>query len=255
VRFGVLDRPNPIGGVHREGPVLRAGYESFVGLHPVPLRHGVTAGELARWLNTERGIGCDLEVIACDGWRRDMSWDDTGFPWVLPSPNLPTVDSCRVYPGMVLLEGTNLSEGRGTTKPFELFGAPFVNPQALAHALGEMLGSGVTIRPCHFEPTFQKHACRMCGGGKIHVTDRETFRPVHTAVAILAAMKRIAPDDFAWREPPYEYETVKQPIDILWGGDGLRRGIDEGKSPEEILASAEAECDSFARDVGSYLLY
>jgi uncharacterized protein YbbC (DUF1343 family) len=255
VRFVVLDRPNPIGGVHREGPLLRAGYESFVGLHPVPLQHGVTAGELARWLNTERGIGCDLEVIACDGWRRDMTWEDTGLPWVLPSPNLPTVDSCRVYPGMVLLEGTNLSEGRGTTKPFELFGAPFVNPQSLERLLREMLGPGVTVRPCHFEPTFQKHACRMCGGGQIHVTDVEAFRPVHTAVAILAAVKRIAPDDFAWREPPYEYETVKQPIDILWGGDGLRRGIDEGKSPEEVLASAASECDSFAHDVRRYLLY
>lgn len=255
VRFVVLDRPNPIGGVHREGPVLRAGYESFVGLHPVPLRHGLTCGELARWLNTERGMGCDLEVIACDGWRRDMSWEATGLPWVLPSPNLPTVDSCRVYPGMVLLEGTNLSEGRGTTKPFELFGAPFVDPKALDRSLREILGPGVTIRPCHFEPTFQKHACRMCGGGQIHVSDVEAFRPVHTAVAILAAVKRIAPDDFSWREPPYEYETVRPPIDILWGGDGLRRGIDAEESPDRILAGADSECDSFARDVGRYLLY
>jgi uncharacterized protein YbbC (DUF1343 family) len=153
VRFVVLDRPNPLGGVLREGPLLRAGYESFVGLHPVPLRHGLTCGELARWLNAERGIGCDLEVIACEGWQRAMSWEATGLPWVLPSPNLPTVDSCRVYPGMVLVEGTNLSEGRGTTKPFELFGAPFVDPHELAGRLRETLGPGVTIRPCHFEPT------------------------------------------------------------------------------------------------------
>jgi uncharacterized protein YbbC (DUF1343 family) len=255
VRFVVLDRPNPIGGVLREGPVLRAGYESFVGLHPVPLRHGLSCGEMARWLNTERGIGCDLEVIACTGWRRGMSWDDTGLPWVLPSPNLPTVDSCRVYPGMVLLEGTNLSEGRGTTKPFELFGAPYVNPDALGRRLGEMLGPGVTIRPCHFEPTFQKHAGRMCGGAQIHVTDRAAFRPVHTTVAILAAVKQIAPDGFAWREPPYEYETVKPPIDILWGGDGLRQGIDRGAGPDEILAGAASERDVFTRSVAPYLLY
>jgi uncharacterized protein YbbC (DUF1343 family) len=255
VRLVVLDRPNPIGGVLREGPVLRAGYESFVGLHPVPLRHGLTCGELAGWLNTERGIGCDLEVVACRGWRRAMSWEGTGLPWVLPSPNLPTVDSCRVYPGMVLLEGTNLSEGRGTTKPFELFGAPFVDPNALQRRLSELLGPGVTIRPCHFEPTFQKHASRMCGGAQIHVTDAAAFRPVHTAVAILAAVKQIAPDGFAWREPPYEYETVKPPIDILWGDDGLRRGIDRGAGPDEILASSTSECDAFARSVAPYLLY
>jgi len=254
VRFVVLDRPNPIGGVLREGPVLREGYESFVGLHPVPLRHGLTCGELARWLNVERGIGCDLEVIACDGWRRDMTWEATGLPWVLPSPNLPTVDSCRVYPGMVLVEGTNLSEGRGTTKPFELFGAPFVDPHELAGRLRETLGPGVTIRPCHFEPTFQKHARRTCGGGQIHVTDAEVFRPVHTAVAILSVIRTMAPE-FRWREPPYEYETVKPPIDILWGGDGLRKGIDRGASVEEILASGPAECDAFARAVAPYLLY
>jgi uncharacterized protein YbbC (DUF1343 family) len=255
VRFVVLDRPNPIGGLHREGPVLRAGYESFVGLHPVPLRHALTCGELARWLNTERGIGCDLEVVPCDGWRRAMSWDDTRLPWVLPSPNLPTVDSCRVYPGMVLLEGTNLSEGRGTTKPFELFGAPFVDPRALERWLSEMLGPGVTIRACHFEPTFQKHAGRMCGGAQIHVTDAEAFRPVHTAIAILSAVQHTAPGGFAWREPPYEYETVKPPIDILWGGDGLRRGIDRGAGPDEILASVASECDAFTRSVAPYLLY
>jgi uncharacterized protein YbbC (DUF1343 family) len=255
VRLVVLDRPNPIGGDLREGPVLRAGYESFVGLHPVPLRHGLTAGELAQWLNAERGIGCDLEVIACEGWRRSMSWEETGLPWVLPSPNLPTVESCWVYPGMVLLEGTNLSEGRGTTKPFELFGAPFIDPSALEERLGAILGPGVKIRACHFEPTFQKHACRMCGGGQIHVTDRAVFRPVQTAVAILSAAKAVAPDDFGWREPPYEYETVKPPIDILWGSDALRRGIDAGASVEEILASSDAECEAFGESVAPYLLY
>jgi uncharacterized protein YbbC (DUF1343 family) len=255
VGFVVLDRPNPIGGDLREGPVLRAGFESFVGLHQIPLRHGLTCGELARWLVAERGIDCDLEVVACDGWSREATWNDTGLPWVLPSPNLPTPDSCAVYPGMVLLEGTNLSEGRGTTRPFELFGAPYVDPYALERRLAETLGPGVTIRPCHFEPTFQKHAGTMCGGGQIHVTDARAFRPVHTAVAILAAVKEQAPDAFAWRSPPYEYETVKPPIDILWGSDALRLAIDAGASADEICEAAGADMDAFGAEVTPHLLY
>jgi len=255
VRFVVLDRPNPIGGDRREGPVLRPGFESFVGLHPIPLRHGLTCGELARWLNAERGIGCDLEVVTCAGWRRADTWNQTGLPWVLPSPNLPTPDSCAVYPGMVLLEGTNLSEGRGTTRPFELFGAPYVDAYLLARRLEETLGAGVTVRPCHFEPTFQKHAGRMCGGGQIHVTDPLAFRPVHTAVAIFAAVKALAPDQFAWRAPPYEYETVKPPIDILWGSDDLRRAIDEGASADEICDAAASGVDAFGASVAPHLLY
>jgi uncharacterized protein YbbC (DUF1343 family) len=255
IRFVVLDRPNPIGGHLREGPMLRAGFESFVGLHTVPLRHGLTCGELASWLNTERGIGCDLEVVACDGWRRATTWEATGLSWVLPSPNLPTPDSCAVYPGMVLLEGTNLSEGRGTTRPFEVFGAPYVDAYALERRLHETLGPGVTVRPCHFEPTFQKHAGRMCGGGQIHVSDVASFRSVHTAVAILVAVKALAPDAFEWRSPPYEYETVKPPIDILWGSDALRRAIDRGESAESICEAAEAGVDAFSAEVAPYLLY
>lgn len=255
VRFVVLDRPNPIGGDAREGPVLRAGFESFVGLHPVPLRHGLTCGEMARWLNVERRLDCDLEVVACDGWRRAMTWSDTGLPWVMPSPNLPTPDSCAVYPGMVLLEGTNLSEGRGTTRPFELFGAPFVDAYALERRLRGTLGAGVKVRPCHFEPTFQKHAGRMCSGGQLHVTDARTFRPVHTAVAILAAVKALSPDAFAWRSPPYEYETVKPPIDILWGSDRLRSEIDRGASADEILRGSEEELTAFSASVAPHLLY
>ncbi|MEX2049496.1 MAG: DUF1343 domain-containing protein, partial [Gemmatimonadota bacterium] len=255
VRFVVLDRPNPIGGVAREGPVLRPGFESFVGLHPIPLRHGLTCGEMARWLNDARGIGCDLEVVACEGWERRMSWTETGLPWVLPSPNLPTPDSCRVYPGMVLLEGTNLSEGRGTTRPFELFGAPYLNPRALAARLEGVLDSGVTVRPCHFEPGFQKHAGALCGGGQLHVLDDAAFRPVRTAVAILAAARALAPDDFLWREPPYEYEMEKLPIDILWGHDGLRRGVDGGKSPDDIMLGSDEEVADFSAAVLPFLLY
>jgi uncharacterized protein YbbC (DUF1343 family) len=255
VRFVVLDRPNPIGGVLREGPVLRAGYESFVGLHPIPLRHGLPCGELARWLNVERGIGCDLEVVPCDGWRRSTLWGETGLPWVMPSPNLPTAASCAVYPGMVLLEGTNLSEGRGTTRPFELFGAPYVDPQALAQVLDGRLGAGVRLRPCHFEPTFQKHAGTTCGGGQLHVLEEHAFRPVHAAVALLVACRAIAPNAFDWRPPPYEYEERLMPIDILWGHDGLRTGVDGGASAEEILEGADAECVAFSQSVEPYLLY
>ena len=255
VRFVVLDRPNPIDGTRREGPVLRPGYESFVGLHPVPLRHGLTCGEMARWLNEERGIGCDLAVIRCGGWRRPMLWPDTGLPWVMPSPNLPTPDSCVVYPGMVLLEGTNLSEGRGTTRPFELFGAPWLDAAALTARLADARLPGVHLRPCHFEPTFQKHAGRLCGGAQLHVTDPEAFEPVRTAVAILVAAHDLAPNDFAWRQPPYEYEETLSPIDILWGHSGLREGVQEGASADEILGGVEGELSEFADAVGPYLLY
>jgi uncharacterized protein YbbC (DUF1343 family) len=255
VRFVVLDRPNPLGGLVREGPVLRPGYESFVGLHPVPLRHGLTCGELARWLVRERGIACDLEVVSCEGWERGMRWSETGLPWVMPSPNLPTPDSCTVYPGMVLLEGTNLSEGRGTTRPFELFGAPYLEPGALGDALERMLGPGVVYRPCHFEPTFQKHAGAPCGGGQLHVVDPEAYRPVHTTVAILVAARAVAPEHFAWRAPPYEYETVKPPIDILWGHDGLRLGVDAGQHPDRILVGTADEIAAFEASVAPDLLY
>ena len=254
IRFVVLDRPNPIGGTRREGAVLRPGYESFVGLHPVPLRHGMTCGEMARWLNGERGIGCDLSVIPCDSWHRTMLWPDTGLPWVMPSPNLPTPDSCAVYPGMVLLEGTNLSEGRGTTRPFELFGAPWLDPAALTERLAGARLPGVHFRPCHFEPTFQKHAGRLCGGAQLHVTDPHTFEPVRTAVEILVAAHELAPHDFAWRHPPYEYEETLPPIDILWGHSALREGV-QGASAAEILDGVGGELSRFADSVGPYLLY
>lgn len=255
VRFVVLDRPNPIGGDRHEGPVLRAGFESFVGLHPVPLRHGLTCGELARWLNVARGIGCDLEVVACEGLRRSMRWRDTGLPWVMPSPNLPTLDSCQVYPGMVLIEGTNLSEGRGTARPFELVGAPYLDAKALVERLDQADMPGVRFRPCYFEPTFQKHARTMCGGAQLHVTDTDAFEPVRTAVTLLHAAKELAPDSFAWKGPPYEYEDLLAPIDILWGHDGLRTGLDDAAAPEEILVGSDLELARFGESAAPFLLY
>jgi uncharacterized protein YbbC (DUF1343 family) len=255
VRFVVLDRPNPITGVIREGPTLRSGFESFVGLYPLPLRHGLTAGEIARLANDRFGIGCELDVVPCEGWHRSHWYDDTGLPFVTPSPNLPTLDSCTVYPGMVLLEGTNLSEGRGTTRPFEFFGAPFLDPYALTAHLDEHALPGVAFRACRFEPTFQKHAGQLCGGAQLHVTERAIFRPVTTAVTILHVVRQLAPDAFAWRPPPYEYEEEMMPIDMLWGSDALRLQLEAAVPPGEILRQAAADAGDFAELVGPYLLY
>lgn len=255
VKFVVLDRPNPINGVTREGQVLRAGFESFVGLHPLPLRHGLTTGEIAQLANERFGIGCELEVVSCEGWSRTQWYDQTDLPYVMPSPNLPTLDSCTVYPGMVLLEGTNLSEGRGTTRPFELFGAPYLVAHELTAELNDLSLPGVVFRACQFEPTFQKHAGQLCGGAQLHVVDRSAFRPVETAVSILSLVRRLAPSDFAWRQPPYEYEYTKMPIDILWGSDDLRHGIDSGASPREIMQPVAGSIAEFDRLVEPYILY
>lgn len=254
VRFVVLERPNPIGGVVREGPILRPGFESFVGLRGIPLRHGLTTAELARMAVGDWGIRCDLDVIPCDGWERSAFFDETGLPWVMPSPNLPSLESCLPYPGMVLLEGTNLSEGRGTTRPFEIVGAPWLDADVLAGRLAAEELPGVRVRPCWFEPTFQKHAGRTCGGVQWHVTDRRAFRSVDAALALLRAARDLAGDAFRWRDPPYEYEVEKPPIDILWGSPALREGIDAGLDARSLLAGADAEIAAFEKRARPYLL-
>ncbi len=241
----VCDRPNPIGGAAVEGPMLEAGFESFVGQFPIAMRHGMTIGELARLFNERFGIGASLEVVPMEGWRREMYFDETGIPWVLPSPNIPTLDSAVVYPGTVLFEGTNVSEGRGTTKPFELVGAPWVVAEPFAGALNELGLPGVRFRPAVFEPTFHKHAKETCGGCQIHVLDRAVFRPVATAVALLEAFRAADPDRFAWRDPPYEYEAVRPPIDILAGSSRLREQIEGGVPAAEIARSWEAAVGEF----------
>ena len=251
----VCDRPNPIGGVQVEGPLLAPGHESFVGQFPIPLRHGLTIGELARLFNDHFGVGAELQVARLDGWERPAYHDATGLPWVMPSPNLPTLDSAVVYPGAVLFEGTNLSEGRGTTRPFELLGAPWIDGEALAGRITDAALPGVVARAAHFEPTFQKHAGRPCGGCQLHVTDREAFRPVLTAVAVLQAMRRADPARFAWREPPYEYEQTKQPIDILAGSAALRRQLDADVEAAEIAAGWDADVAAFAAVRSRFLLY
>ncbi len=251
----VCDRPNPIGGVQVEGPLLEPRYESFVGQFAIPLRHGMTIGELARLFNDHFALGAALEVARLDGWERTAYHDATGLPWVMPSPNLPTLDSAVVYPGAVLFEGTNLSEGRGTTRPFELLGAPWIDGEALAARIADAALPGVVARAAHFEPTFQKYAGRPCGGCQVHVTDREAFRPVLTAVTVLQAMRQADPARFAWREPPYEYERTKQPIDILAGSPALRVQIDAGVPAAEIAAGWEADVTAFTAVRSNFLLY
>jgi uncharacterized protein YbbC (DUF1343 family) len=251
----VCDRPNPIGGEAVEGPMLDEAFRSFVGQYPIPMRHGLTMGELARLFNEHFGIGAKLEVVPMLGWSRDQYFDQTGLPWVLPSPNLPTLTSALVYPGTVLLEGTNVSEGRGTTRPFELTGAPWVDAEPFADALNGLGLPGVHFRPAVFEPTFHKHVNVRCGGCQIHVTDRRAFTPVAAGVAVLAAFARAGAGAFAWRQPPYEYEYTKPPIDILYGSARLREGIEAGASAAEIAGTWDAGVRAFLPVRRSVLLY
>ena len=222
----VLDRPNPLGGEHIEGNVSDPAFASFVGLLPLPARHGLTIGELARYANVAHGIGCALTVVPMRGWRRGMLWEDTGLPWVPPSPNMPTPDTARVYPGGCLIEGTNLSEGRGTTRPFEWIGAPYLDAHRYASALERLALPGVIFRPARFVPMFHKWAGRACEGVQIHVTNSERFKPFLTSLAMIAAARRAAPRAFAWKRPPYEFERRRLPIDILCGTDQIRLAIE-----------------------------
>jgi uncharacterized protein YbbC (DUF1343 family) len=251
----VCDRPNPIGGEAVEGPLVQTGFESFVGQYPIPMRHGMTIGELAGLFNDRFGIGAKLEVVRMQNWSRDQYWEQTGLPWVLPSPNIPTVDSAVVYPGTVLLEGTNVSEGRGTTKPFELIGAPWADPERISGALNSQQLPGVVFRPVLFEPTFHKHAGAPCGGFQIHVTDRRAFRPVETGVAVIAGFHAADPSAFRWRDPPYEYERVKPPVDILYGSADLRDQIAAGASGAEISSGWTDGVTQFETVRASFLLY
>jgi uncharacterized protein YbbC (DUF1343 family) len=255
VRMIVLDRPNPLGGVRLEGNVLDPRFASFVGLYSLPVRHGMTIGELAGCLNVRRGLDCRLEVIPMSGWRRPMLWEETGLTWVAPSPNMPTPDTARVYPGACLIEGTNLSEGRGTTRPFEWVGAPFVEARELARALNAQRLPGVHFRPCEFQPTFHKWKGRLCGGVNIHVTDRHRFKPYLTGLALIATARRLYPRHFAWRKPPYEFERKKLPIDLLCGTDRIRRQIEADRSLREIEAAWQPALHAFSRSRRKHLLY
>jgi uncharacterized protein YbbC (DUF1343 family) len=251
----VCDCPNPIGGIEVEGPTLEPGYESFVGQFRMPMRHGMTVAELARLFNEHHGVGAKLEIVPMQGWSREMYWDATGVPWVMPSPNMPTLDTAIVYPGTVLLEGTMLSEGRGTTRPFELIGAPWLDGEALAARMNRVGLRGVHFRPVSFEPTFQKHARVACGGCQIHVTARKDFEPVKTGVVLIRECFGSAPDRFAWCDPPYEYEHDKMPIDILAGSPELREQIKQQVPIDDIAESWRPGVAEFEEVRQAYLLY
>ena len=252
----VLDRPNPVNGVSVEGPVLDPAFASFVGGHPLPVRHGMTIGEIGKYLWKEFYPALDFHVVPIEGWNRKTWFEKTGLPWVLPSPNMPSLETATVYPGMCLLEGTNLSEGRGTTRPFEIFGAPFIEPESLVKELNRYRLPGIFFRPMYFRPAFQKYADELCGGAQLHVTKREKFRPFKTGVAVLKAVHDLYPEQFAWKEPPYEYEEVKLPIDILSGTDRLRKDIERGEKLNEMEAWWTEQCREFDITIRKrYLIY
>ncbi len=255
LKFIVLDRPNPLGGMAVEGNLIRPGFESFVGLYPLPNRHGMTAGELALHFNREHAIGVELEVVRCEGWRRSQWFDQTGLTFVPPSPNMPTLDTAAVYPGLCLVEGTNLSEGRGTTRPFELVGAPFLDSHRLAEALAAERLPGVVARPHSFLPQFQKHARVSCGGVMLHVTDRETFLPVRTGLAVLRAARHVGGEQFRWRTERYEFVDDKPAIDLLCGTDAVRLALDAGASLDDCMQGFDEARASFMPIRARSLLY
>jgi uncharacterized protein YbbC (DUF1343 family) len=258
-RFGkrviVCDRPNPINGIRVAGTVLEPEYASFVGQFPLATRHGMTVCELAHMFKDHFGINCELETIPMEGWSREQWLDETDAPWVLPSPNMPTLDAATVFPGTVHVEGTQLSEGRGTTRPFELVGAPFILAEEYARELNSLGFGGVTFRGCGFQPTFQKHGGVTCGGVQIHVTDRREFEPVIVGVAVVKVAHDQYTEHFRWKEPPYEYVYDKNPFDVIAGTDRLRKAIERGDSLERIEESWAAGLEEFRRVRERYLLY
>jgi uncharacterized protein YbbC (DUF1343 family) len=260
----VLDRPNPIGGSAIEGGGVDPGYESFVGLGSLPVRHGLTIGEVARLVRAgipwggphfASPLDLDLTVVPMRGWRRRDFFEATGLPWIMPSPNMPTVDTALVYPGLCLIEGTNLSEGRGTTRPFEIIGAPFVDGHRLAERLAGYRLGGVAFRSLCFCPTFHKFAGQACSGVQVHVTDRAVFEPYRCGVAILRELYAQCGEDFCWRSKPYEFVSDHPAIDLLTGSDAIRTGIERGLTLDELVATWLPAQLRFAERRQPYLLY
>ena len=251
----VLDRPNPIGGIAVEGNTLEIGHESFVGQFPIPMRHGLTVGELARLFNVEYNINCDLEVITMDNWARQNFYDETDAPWVMPSPNMPTVDTTVVFPATVFIEGTEVSEGRGTTRPFEIVGAPYIDGKNLANVLKSLELPGVIFRPINFLPTFQDFANEECEGVFLHITDRETFEPIITGLALIKTIFDLYQDDFQWRKTAYEYEFDRNPFDVIAGTTKIREMMENGASVEELKLFWQTDVANFNRIREKYLLY
>lgn len=258
-RFGkkvmVLDRPNPLGGDLIEGNLVRDNLRSFVGLYPIPMRHGLTFGELGLLFNDQFRIKADYEVVRMAGWQRAMTHEDTGLPWVFPSPNMPTPATAAVYPGQVLWEGTNISEGRGTTLPFELFGAPFLDPEKMLKNIDKSLLDGCCLRPISFLPTANKWQGEDCRGFHLHVTDKHAFKPYRVSLALLQAIMRLYPDDFALKQPPYEYEFEKLPLDLILGSEKVRQALAAGVAVPEVEAGWQKELHDFDEIRKSCFLY
>lgn len=253
VSVWVMDRPNPLGR-GQEGAILPEALESFVGPHAIPLRHGLSLGELCRLMAAERGIPVDLKVVPCVGWKgQDLA--ASGLDWIMPSPNLPTLDGCRVYPGQVLLEGTTLSEGRGTTRPFEIFGAPGLDPYAVAQEVEAEALAGASLRPLFFEPTFHKHAGQTCGGFQIHIQDPAAYRPVRASLALLSAINRVHPGLWDFRPPPYEYERERRPLDLLLGDAAAADMLQAGALASEITPRWEAGLADWQKRSAQHQLY
>jgi len=251
----VLDRPNPINGIGMEGYLLEAQFRSYVGMLELPMRHGLTMGESAGMYHTARGLACPLHVVRMRGWRREWWFSSTKLPWVMPSPNMPTPDTAAVYPGSVIFEGTNISEGRGTTRPFEIIGAPWIEPEMFAGAMNSRNLQGVYFRPLHFQPAFHKWAGELCGGVQIHIADREKFQPFHTALSLLEEIRHRWGEHLRWKEPPYEYEKERLPIDIIAGTDKLRVGIEKGRTADEMREEWTEGLNEFVDFRKDFLLY
>jgi uncharacterized protein YbbC (DUF1343 family) len=251
----VCDRPNPINGEMIEGNALDPNWASFVGTFPLPVRHGLTIAELALFFKKYFKIECELEVVAMQGWERHLWLDETDAPWVLPSPNMPTVEAATVFPGTVFFEGTQVSEGRGTTKPFELIGAPYIDSQKFARELNSLNLPGVYFRAAEFQPTFQKHAGQTCGGVQIHVLDRDTFEPVRTGLSMVKAIVELYGSEFKWKNPPYEYVFDKNPFDVIGGTDRIRMAIESGTSIEALFDSWRVDVQAYVERRESILLY
>ncbi|EIM65235.1 exo-beta-N-acetylmuramidase NamZ family protein [Desulfobacter postgatei] len=250
----ILDRPNPVGGLQVEGNILEEACASFVGRYPIPMRHGMTIGEITAYINTTQKIGCDLTVIPMQGWTRDMYWQETGLVWIPPSPNLPTPLSAMVYPGQVIFEGTNLSEGRGTTLPFEQFGAPYVDTRTLIQAVKDRL-KGIVLRPLCFQPTSGKWQNQTCKGVQIHIMDRDEYKPYLCSLILLQEIMRTHPNGFQFKAPPYEYEFERLPMDLILGSRNLRKNIEKMNDPVELEKAWQRPLQEFRQESQDFYIY
>ena len=254
-RVIILDRPNPLGGLRVEGNLLKKDMLSFVGAYPLPMRHGLTMGEMALMFNEALGLGTDLEIIPMDGWRREMLWGDTGLTWVMPSPNMPLPETAMVYPGQVLWEGTNVSEGRGTCRPFEMFGAPYLDPSSIQRQLDPKVTEGCYLREVSFRPTFHKWENQLCRGFMIHILDPNRFCPYLTSLALVSAIIKVHEASFEWKSPPYEYEYHRMPFDLITGDGGIRNRLERGEETLSMVDGWHSDREDFVRHRKPFLLY